>query len=88
MALTYKDGSLSFPAFDMEFVTASDTVNFTKGICRGLLVGTAGDARLILGEGTDTGATNLVPLQQGYNPIICSRVFATGLTAANIWAIY
>lgn len=71
-----------------KFVTASDTVDLPGGVCRGLLVGTAGAARIIDEEGTDTGATNLLPLQAGYNPIGAKRIFATGLTAAGIWALY
>lgn len=72
----------------MVFITASDTVNLAGGACRGLLVGTAGNARLVTENGEDTGGTNLVPLQAGYNPISVTRIYATGLTAANIWALY
>lgn len=51
--------------------------------CRGLLVGTAGT-----GDVTDIGGTvrTAVPLQQGYNPIACTRV--TLGTAADVWALY
>ncbi len=58
--------------------------NLPGGICRGLLVGTAGTANLVDGSGnTVTG----VPLQQGYNPIQVLQV-QTGGTASNIWALY
>lgn len=82
--------SLSSPAPTAipKFVTASDTVDLPNGVCRGLLVGTAGAARIMDAEGTDTGATNLIPLQAGYNPVGAKRVFSTGLTASNIWALY
>lgn len=73
------------PGYKIEKITASDTVDFVSGRCRALLVGTAGAASLIDGTGTERDA---VPLQQGYNPIEASRILATGLTAANIWAIY
>jgi hypothetical protein len=63
-------------------VTPSDTTELTPP--RGLLVGTAGNATLM----DQTGATALMPLQAGYNPISPRRVFATGLTAANIIALY
>jgi hypothetical protein len=54
------------------------------GICRGLLVGTAGTANIVDGAGNSlTG----VPLQQGYNPIQVRQI-GTGGTAANIWALY
>lgn len=53
--------------------------------CRGVLVGTAGAATV-----TDAGnvVATLIPLQQGYNPISIQLVSATGLTAANMWALY
>lgn len=54
------------------------------GVCRGLLVGTAGTANII--DGAGNSLTN-VPLQQGYNPIQVRQV-GTGGTAANIWALY
>lgn len=66
-------------------VNTSDSADLTNGVCRGLLVGTAGAATLI----DATGVTRtLVPLQQGYNPIGVQRVFASGLTAQNLWALY
>lgn len=76
------------PAAAVVLVSASDTVDLPRGPCRALLVGTAGAARIMDGEGTDTGGSNLVPLQAGYNPIQVKRIFSTGLTAANIWALY
>jgi hypothetical protein len=54
-------------------------------LCRGLLVGTAGAATVTDGVG---GTRTLIPLQQGYNPISITNVSATGLTAADIWALY
>lgn len=79
----------SAPGRKPVFVTASDSVNIPSGACRGLLVGTAGAARLLFDDGYDTGASNLVPLQAGYNPIAgVVRVYSTGLGASNIWALY
>jgi hypothetical protein len=64
-------------------VTKADA-NLPDGKCRGLLVGTAGTANLM----DETGATRTnVPLQAGYNPIVCKQV-RTGGTADNIWALY
>lgn len=73
------------PALDYVPVTADDATDLPNGICRGLLVGTAGAATLIDANGDTRTA---VPLQAGYNPLIVKRVKATGLTAANIWALY
>ena len=66
-------------------VIASDSVDLPGGTCIGLLCGTGGLATIVDAGGiTRTG----VPLQPGYNPIACKRVFATGLLALNIWALY
>ena len=64
-------------------VTKADA-DIPRGVCRGLLVGTAGTANLMDGDGniqTD------VPLQAGYNPLQVRQV-RTGGTADNIWALY
>ena len=75
---------LSVPASKCAPVTKSDTVDLADGVCRALLVGTAGTANLI----DASGATRAnVPLQQGYNPLRVSRVKLSG-TADNIWALY
>lgn len=88
---THRD--IIHPGMEFQFVTASDANDLqdpqgNERPCRALLVGSAGAARLVDAEGNDTGATNLVPLQQGYNPISVRRIYATGLTASNIWALY
>lgn len=57
---------------------------FPQGLCRGLLVGTAGTANLV--QEDDTVTTD-VPLQQGYNPLAVKQVNAGG-TADDIWALY
>lgn len=67
-------------------VTASDSANIKP--TAGLLVGTAGNARVIWADGQDSGGTDLVPLQAGYNPISVTRIYSTGLTASNIFALY
>lgn len=64
-------------------VTKSDA-NLADGLCRSLLVGTAGTANIMEADGTIR--TN-VPLQQGYNPI-CVMQVRTGGTADDIWALY
>lgn len=75
----------SIPARTVVPVTASDTVNLLDGPCRALLVGTAGVATVIDSDGN---TVSLLALQAGYNPVSVRRVFSTGLTAANIWALY
>lgn len=64
-------------------VTKADT-DFVDGLCRGLLVGTAGTANL---KQLDGSVRSNVPLQQGYNPLAVLQV-RTGGTADNIWALY
>ena len=55
-----------------------------SGVCRCLLVGTAGLANLMQADGTvRTG----VPLAAGFNPIQALQV-RTGTAAGNIWAVY
>jgi hypothetical protein len=72
------------PASGCVAVTASDSTDNATG-SSGLLVGTAGAATLIMENGATATA---VPLQAGYNPLRVRRVLSTGLTAANIWALY
>lgn len=77
-------GGLTAPAARIEPITPDDGEDLPGGVCRALLVGTAGSADLIDASGTlRTG----VPLQQGFNPIGAQRIL-TGGTAANLWALY
>ena len=77
-------GGLSSPASKVVPITPDDDADLPDGVCRALLVGTAGTANLIDASGAErTG----VPLQRGYNHIGASRV-KTGGTAANLWALY
>lgn len=70
-------------AFSWVKVTKADS-DLAGGVCRGLLVGTAGTANLQDADGT---TTTDVPLQQGYNPLQARQV-RTGGTADDIWALY
>ena len=72
------------PSGMIRAVTKSDTVNFVDGVCRALLVGTAGTANIV--DSTGTTLAN-VPLQTGYNPLKVIRI-NTGGTASDIWALY
>ena len=73
----------SSPA-DMVVPVTKANAALPDGPCRTLLVGTAGTANIVDGAGVTR--TN-VPLQAGYNPIVCQQV-RTGGTADNIWALY
>jgi hypothetical protein len=73
----------SSPAYTYVPVTKADS-DLADGKCRGLLVGTAGTANLQDGDANNSAN---VPLQQGYNPLVCKQV-RTGGTADNIWALY
>jgi hypothetical protein len=78
------NGGLNAPASRLVPITPNNDSDLPEGVCRALLVGTAGTAVLIDASGVErTG----VPLQQGYNPIGAQRV-KTGGTAANLWALY
>ncbi len=73
------------PASQMFLVVPDDNVDLPNGVCRGLLVGTAGAANIIDASGN---ACNSFPLQTGYNPIGATIIKSTGLLASNIWALY
>ena len=78
------NGGLTAPASRIEPVTPDDDNDLSGGICRALMVGTAGSANLIDASGAErTG----VPLLRGINPIGVQRL-KTGGTAAEIWALY
>lgn len=74
---------VSAPAEKWVKVAKADA-NLAGGVCRALLVGTAGTANL---QGADGVTTTNVPLQVGYNPLRCLQV-RTGGTADDIWALY
>ena len=76
---------LDTPAEAFVAVTPNDGADLPDGVCRALLVGTPGNANCDDARGN----TNIaLALQAGYNPIRVKRVRATGLTAANIVALY
>jgi hypothetical protein len=77
-------GGLSSPASRILPITPDDGNDLPGGICRALLVGTAGTATLVDASGAEHSG---VPLQQGFNPIGVRRV-KTGGSAVNLWALY
>ena len=76
---------LDSPAGIIVPVTANDGTDLPNGVCRGLLVGSSGAATVIDASGVQRTA---VPLQVGYNPVRVGRIFATGVAASDIWALY
>lgn len=75
--------ALDSPGAEYAPVTKANA-DLPGGTCRALLVGTAGTANLMQRDGTVRAN---VPLQQGYNPLVCLQV-RTGGDADDIWAIY
>lgn len=71
------------PADKFEPVTLANA-DLPGGVCRGLLVGTAGTANIM--ERGGAIRTN-VPLTVGYNWLVCKQL-RTGGSATNIWALY
>lgn len=69
-------------------VTPNDAADLPNGVCRGLLIETAGVTDgVTLTDASGTKRDN-VPLQQGYNAVAVKRVWATGTDATGIWALY
>jgi hypothetical protein len=78
------NSGLTAPASKVVPVTPDDSTDLPDGVCRAVLVGSAGTANIIDASGV---ARTGVPLQQGINPIGIRRI-KTGGTAANLWALY
>lgn len=68
-------------------ITPSDSVDLPNGACRSVKCRTAGVARVVYANGTDSGSANCY-LFVGYNPIAVKRIYSTGLTAADLEAVY
>lgn len=77
-------GDVSMAPADGYVAVTKANGDLPEGTCRSLLVGTAGTANLTQADGTERDG---VPLQVGYNPIVCKQVRLGG-TAAGIWALY
>jgi hypothetical protein len=72
-------------ASDAVVVTPSNTVNFTRGPCRSLYVGSGGNIAVVIGGETITFANAAAG---SVLPIKVSRVDATGTTASSLLALY
>lgn len=73
----------SDPAVGCFSISASDSADLAHPT-RGLLVGTAGNAKVTMLNGD----TPTVPLVAGYNPLCVTRVWAAGLGASSIFGLY
>ena len=84
-AKSYPQKSLGGTSTAQVVVAPNDSADLPDGPCFGLSVVTEGLATWIDASGNQiTGGT----LFKGYNPISVKRIFATGLTAAGILALY
>lgn len=74
------------PGYKAAAVSTSDSTNFAAGTARSLYIGGAGDAVVVMPDGT---AITFAGLAAGtILPVYCKRVNATSTTATNIVAIY
>lgn len=74
--------SLDSPANGIFEITPNDSSDLSQ-VTRGLLVGTAGGASVVMADGT----SGTIPLQVGYNPLQVKKINATDTTASNIWGL-
>lgn len=79
-----RNGGLSAPASRLAPITPDDDNDLPGGVCRALLVASAGTVNMTDASG---GEHEGVPLQQGFNPIGARRI-RTGGTATGLWALY
>jgi len=86
--MSYKkfDAGNSQPATIAETVTKHDTNNFTRGLCRGIYVGTGGNVAVVFENGT---AVTFVGVPSGFVlPVMAKRVNSTNTTAADMVALF
>ena len=79
--------NVSAPGSHCVPITPSDTTDLPGGVCRSVKCQTAGVARVIYANGTDSGSANCF-FFVGYNPIAIKRVYSTGLVAGGLEAVY
>lgn len=76
----------SVPATEFAAVTASDSTNFAKGVCRGLYIGGAGNAAVVDVDGNAVLFSGLVA--GSILPVQAIRVNSTSTTATSIVALF
>ena len=76
---------LAGPASDAKSVAPNDGADLPDGPCRALYLGTAGNLKVTMLDGT---AIDLPNHPAGYASLRVKRVWATGTTAADIRALY
>lgn len=74
-----------YGALDAASVTPNDTSNLSR-VTRGLYVGTSGNVRVAMADGTVVTLANLAGGM--VHPLQVRRVYASGTTAADIVALY
>jgi hypothetical protein len=75
---------LGAPADEWVPITPSDSTDLTY-VPRALYIGTAGALRAVDGTGTTRTIGNAAV---GYHPLRPRRIYSTGTTATDIWALY
>ena len=92
VARTGPTGYGADPAVAAYAVTPSDTVDLVNGACRALYIGVTGDVSIQTPQTGQNGNTSAAVILKacpvGTLPIGCSRVNATGTTAASLVALY
>ncbi len=74
------------PSGSFEAVTASNSTNFVKGVCRGIYVGTTGNVVVVAPD--DTTATFIAVPAGAVLPVQAKRVNSTSTTASNMVALF
>ena len=84
--MAYKDirGRDSAGAPAELYGAAVEGEDFSVGTCRYLLVGTAGTVTLVRADGQEVSG---VPLQAGYNPLVCKQVKSFGAASDIFWCL-
>lgn len=68
----------------IDAVTPDDDADLPGGETRALILGTAGDVRVTMANGSQ----GVLPLQAGFNQLSVRRVHATDTTVDNVIAVY
>lgn len=84
--VTRRGANALIPATSAEAVTASDTVNFSGGVCRGIYVGGAGDVVVVFANGDVVTFAGVAA--GSILPVYAVRVNSTNTTATNMTALF